>query len=62
MAVDRRDRGSGFELVTLAGTMQRGTVTFNHDSHRIVVGVAYHFYSILALMADGQKGGLRAAF
>ena len=30
-------------LVTPAGTEQRGTATFNYDSHRIVVGVAYHF-------------------
>jgi opacity protein-like surface antigen len=31
------------ELVTLAGAVQRGVATFNYDSHRIVVGVAYHF-------------------
>jgi opacity protein-like surface antigen len=30
-------------LVTPAGTVQRGTATFNYDSHRIVAGVAYHF-------------------
>lgn len=31
------------EIIPVGGTSQRGKATFDYDSHRIVLGVAYHF-------------------
>jgi opacity protein-like surface antigen len=31
------------EIIPVGGTVQRGKATFDYDSHRIVLGVAYHF-------------------